>query len=224
MRRGMARRRGPAACEESSTTTERGVMQQTTTKVRLDEMRGAPVYDNEGEKIGNVEEIFYDAETRVPESIGIGTGFFQTKRVLVPVRGASAYDDGLMVAYAKDHVKDSPDIDGDDVSGEREAELAAYYGVGSTAQRPQPTGGHESVTRSEEELEVGTRSVETGTARLRKWVETEPVALDVGLTHEVARVTRERIEQPVADHDFTKEEIEVPLHEEKPVVSKQTVA
>ena len=201
-------------------------MEQTTNKVRLDEMRGAPVYDNEGEKIGNVEEIFYDAETRVPEWIGIGTGFFQTKGVLVPVRGASAYDDGLMVAYAKDHVKDSPDIDEDDVSGEREAELAAYYGVGSAAQRSQPTGGREqeSVTRSEEELEVGTRPVETGTARLRKWVETEPVALDVELTREVARVTRERIDQPVEDHDFTEEEVEVALHEEKPVVSKQTVA
>jgi sporulation protein YlmC with PRC-barrel domain len=32
----------------------------TVTRVRLDEMRGAPVYDNDGDKIGKVEEIFYD--------------------------------------------------------------------------------------------------------------------------------------------------------------------
>jgi len=204
-------------------------MQQTSTQVRLDEMRGAPVYDNEGEKIGNVEEIFYDQQTRVPEWIGIGTGFFQTKRVLVPVQGAAQHDDGLMVAYAKDHVKDSPDIDDDEISGQREAELAAYYGVGSSSQSGfgnarRSTNGEESVTRSEEELEVGKRSVEAGTARLRKWVETEPVALDVELTHEVARVTRERIDQPVSDHEFKDEEVEVPLHEEKAVVAKQTVA
>ena len=55
-------------------------MQQTMTHVRLDQMRGAPVYDNDGDKIGKVEEIFYDHQTRVPEWIGIGTGFLGTKR------------------------------------------------------------------------------------------------------------------------------------------------
>jgi sporulation protein YlmC with PRC-barrel domain len=63
-------------------------MQQEMTRVRLDEMRGQPVYDNEGQKIGNVEEIYYDQQTRAPEWIGVGTGFFGTKRVLVPVQGS----------------------------------------------------------------------------------------------------------------------------------------
>ena len=35
-------------------------MQQEMTRVRLDEMREATVYDNDGDKIGKVEEIFYD--------------------------------------------------------------------------------------------------------------------------------------------------------------------
>jgi uncharacterized protein (TIGR02271 family) len=209
-------------------------MQQEMSRMRLDEMRGAPVYDNEGEKIGKVEEIFYDQQTRVPEWIGIGTGFFSRKRVLVPVKGAAAHDDGLMVAYAKDHVKDSPDIDEDEISQQSEADLAAYYGLGYSKQQSQtglPAGGtrragskQESVTRSEEELEVGKRSVETGTARLRKWVETEPVALDVELQREVAHVSRERIDEPVGEHDFNEEEVEMPLHREKPVVQKQAVA
>jgi uncharacterized protein (TIGR02271 family) len=79
------------------------------------------------------------------------------------------------------------------------------------------------VTRSEEEIEVGKRPVEAGKARLKKWVETEPVALDVELQREVAHVTRERIDQPV-DHDFSEEEVEMPLHREKPVVQKRAVA
>jgi len=203
--------------------------QQQMNSVRLDEMRDAPVYDNAGEKIGTVEEIFYDHQSNVPEWIGIGTGFFGTKRVLVPVSGAQVTDEGLMVAYAKDHVKDSPDIDDDEISEQTEADLTAYYGLDyrsreeSAATAREATGG-ESVTRAEEEIEVGKRAVDAGSARLRKWVETEPVALDVELRHEVARVTREPIDQPVSDHDFTEEQVEVPLHAEKPVVQKQAVA
>ena len=210
-------------------------MNQTMTRVRLDEMRGAPVYDNAGDKIGKVDEIFYDQQTNVPEWIGIGTGFFGTNRVLVPVKGAAPYDDGLMVAYSKDHVKDSPDIDEDDISQQREADLAAYYGLDYSRQRsqtgmsegrrqPRGTADGESVTRTEEEIEVGKRPVEAGRARLRKWVENEPVALNVELQREVARVTRERIDRPVGEHDFGEEEVEVPLRAEKPVVQKQAVA
>jgi uncharacterized protein (TIGR02271 family) len=216
------------------------MQQQEMNRVRLDEMRGAPVHDIAGEKIGKVEEIYYDQQTRVPEWIGIGTGFFGTKRVLVPVKGAQVSDDGLMLAYSKDQVKDSPDVDGDEVSQQTEAELASFYGLGYSEEHSDtglteggPSGGRsqgdvrdedQAVTRSEEEMQVGKRSVDSGTARLRKWVETEPVALDVELRHEVARVTREPIDQPVGEHDFTDEQIEVPLHEEKAVVQKQAVA
>ena len=216
-------------------------MPQTMNKVRLDEMRGAPVYDIDGDKIGKVEEIYYDQQTRVPEWIGIGTGFFGTKRVLVPVKGAAVQDDGLMVAYSKGQVKDSPDIDEEEISQETEAELASYYGLGYSKERsrtgltegapgraqgqtPDTRDEDQAVTRSEEELEVGKRPIEAGQARLRKWVETEPVALDVQLEREVARVTREPIDQPVGEHDFAEEEVEVPLHAEKPVVQKQAVA
>jgi uncharacterized protein (TIGR02271 family) len=210
-------------------------MAEMMNRVRLDQMRGAPVYDNDGEKIGKVEEIFYDYETSVPEWIGIGTGLFGMKRVFVPVMGAAPYDDGLMVPYSKEHVKESPDVDEDDISETTEARLAAYYGVDYSKRRSgtglpegtsraRETGTGEAVTRSEEEIEVGKRSVEAGRARLRKWVETEPVALDVELQREVARVTRERIDQPVTGHEFSEEEVEVPLRQEKPVVQKQTVA
>jgi uncharacterized protein (TIGR02271 family) len=71
---------------------------------------------------------------------------------------------------------------------------------------------------------VGKRQVDAGSARLRKWVETEPVALDLELKHEVARVTREQIDQPAGEHEFGEEEVEMPLHAEKPVVQKQAVA
>jgi uncharacterized protein (TIGR02271 family) len=199
----------------------------STQNVRLDEMRGAPVYDSTGDKIGHVDEIFYDHATQTPEWIGVGTGFFGTKRVLVPVEGASTREDAICVAYDKEYVKDSPEIDSDDVSSETERELHRYYRLGGGQTAGFATGDtDESVTRSEEELQVGKHQTEAGRVRLRKWVETEPVALDVELRRETARVVREDLNQPVGrDTDaFTEEEVEVPLHAERAVAAKQTVA
>jgi uncharacterized protein (TIGR02271 family) len=203
----------------------------TEQQVRLDEMRGCPVHDTDGERIGSVEEIFYDADTSKPEWIGIGTGFFGMKRVFVPVEGASIQDDAIFVAYDKDKVKDSPDIDDDEIYGDRERELYAYYGLrysgpSGEGRARTATSERESVTRAEEELEVGKRETEGGRVRLRKWVETEPVALDVQLRRETARVVREPLDQPVGrDADaFEEKEVEIPLSKEEPVVAKKTVA
>jgi stress response protein YsnF len=198
---------------------------QSMTIDQLQEARGLPVYDSAGDKIGEVEEIFYDEQTNEPVWIGIGTGFFGTKRVLVPVDSAQLEPDGLRVPYDKDKVKDSPDIDSDEISPETEAELYSYYGLTS----PQPasytgdTTQEGTVTRSEEELLVGKRDVEVGRARLRKWVETEPVAVDVELQRETARVVCEPVNQPT-DAEIGAEEVEVGLRSEEPVVAKQTVA
>lgn len=189
---------------------------------QLQEMRGAPVVDSTGDQIGKVEEIFYDVDGGRPEWIGLGTGFFGTKRVLVPVDGAQPDGDGLRVPYDKDHVKGAPDIDGDEISHDTERELYAYYGRGSAGAAAD--GADQAVTRHEEELAVGTQQVETGRARLKKWVETEPVNMDVELRQETARVTREPIDEPVDGAEVGEEEVEVPLRGEQPVVGKRTVA
>jgi uncharacterized protein (TIGR02271 family) len=221
-------------------------MNNSMTIEALQDAQGVPVLASDGDKIGSVEEIFYDDETGKPEWVGVGTGFFGTKRVLVPVEPAEMTGDALLVPYAKEHVKDSPDIDGDEISQETERELYAYYGLeyserrsgsglpeggldtGLDANAPDTAGdttaGPATVTRSEEELRVGTRGVEAGRARLRKWVETEPVETDVELRRETAHVTRQPIDQPVSGAEIGEEEIEVPLRAEEAVAQKQTVA
>jgi uncharacterized protein (TIGR02271 family) len=203
----------------------------------VEEIRGWPVYAQEGDTIGKVEEIFYDYETNRPEWIGVGTGLFGTKRVLVPVAGVGLEGDGLRVPHSKDAVQGSPDVDSDEISQELEYELASYYGVEYSEQRSDtglPEGapvspgdtkkGNAAVTRSEEELHVGTEQVQSGQARLRKWVETEPVSMDVQLQQETARVTREPVEQPVSEVEIGDEEVEVELRGERPVVEKRAVA
>ena len=203
----------------------------------VQEIRGWPVYAQEGDTIGKVEEIFYDYETNRPEWIGVGTGLFGTKRVLVPVAGVSIEGDGLRVPHSKEAVQGSPDVDSDEIPQELEYELASYYGVEYSEQRSDtglPEGAPDSpgdtskgaaaVTRSEEELHVGTEQVQSGQARLRKWVETEPVSMDVQLQQETARVTREPIDQPVSDVEIGDEEVEIELRGERPVVEKRAVA
>lgn len=86
----------------------------------------------------------------------------------------------------------------------------------------------EAMTRSEEQLDVGTQRVETGRARLRKFVVTEDVTTTVPVSHEEVRVVREPITDEnrgdaVRGDDLTEEEHEVTLHAEQPVVNKETV-
>jgi uncharacterized protein (TIGR02271 family) len=87
----------------------------------------------------------------------------------------------------------------------------------------------DAMTRSEEELRVGTRQTESGRARLRKYVVTENVTKTVPVSREEVRVEREPItdanrEQATSGADISEEEHEVVLHAEEPVVEKQTVA
>ena len=84
------------------------------------------------------------------------------------------------------------------------------------------------MTRSEEQLNVGTERVEAGRARLRKYVVTENVTQTVPVSHEEIRVERE----PITDGNvgnaldgpaISEEEHEVTLHAERAVVAKEAV-
>ena len=86
----------------------------------------------------------------------------------------------------------------------------------------------EAMTRSEEQVKVGTTSTETGRARLRKYVVTENVTQTVPVSREEVRLERE----PITDSNrgeaydgpaISEEEHEVTLHAEQPVVQKEAV-
>ena len=98
------------------------------------------------------------------------------------------------------------------------------------------TAGHDTsgpttddaMTRSEEELAVGTERRETGRARLRKYVTTEHVERTVPVQREEVRVEREPVTDANRDAaldgpEISEEEHEVTLHAEEPVVEKRTV-
>ena len=85
----------------------------------------------------------------------------------------------------------------------------------------------DAMTRSEEQLTVGTTSQEAGRARLRKYVTVEEETHTIPVRKERAVLEREPITEAnvgaaTAGPEISEEEHEVILHEEKPVVQKTT--
>jgi len=202
---------------------------------------GADVYAVDGEKIGSAGQVYLDEQSGDPEWVLVRTGLFGMSESFVPLRNASLAGDRLEVSFGKAQVKDAPRIDADGaLSPAEEDQLYTYYGL-SVADGQRDTsvdGGYrtagdrstdDAMTRSEEHLVAGTRSVETGKARLRKYVVTEQQQVTIPVSREEVRLERE----PITDAnraaaydgpDITENEYEVTLHTERPVVDVETVA
>jgi uncharacterized protein (TIGR02271 family) len=209
-----------------------------TNQFHYAEWIGHTVVDQQGNKIGKVSQIYIDDASGQPEWLAVNTGLLKHRSSFVPLANATSKGDEVVVAFDKAKVKDAPQVE-DDKDGyltpEEERQLFAYYGNGS--ERPTVRSvGHEvsgpdtdeAMTRSEEEVTVGTRSTERGKARLRKYVVTENVTQTVPVSHEEVRLEREPITEGNVDAamsgpEISEEEHEVVLHQEEPVVEKRTV-
>jgi uncharacterized protein (TIGR02271 family) len=208
---------------------------------------GKNVVGSDGEKIGKVEELYLDTDSQQPEWVSVTTGWFGTHRSLVPLAAASEDGGDLRIPYAKAQVQEAPHYDpGKELSEEQEADLFRHYGTAGAGRssgmaEPDPAGrsdiqGHDvsgpttdqAMTRSEERMHVGTERVETGRARLRKYIVTENVQTTVPVSREEVRVEREPITdanrgQAMSGPELSEEEHEVTLTAERPVVGKETV-
>ncbi len=109
--------------------------------------------------------------------------------------------------------------------------VEGQYAQGEQAQHAQAGAAHgtDDISVREERLNVGTETVETGRARIRKYVTTENEQVSVPVSKERLVVDREPVEggravpggldaNPGEEFDH-----EVTLREERPVVAKETV-
>ena len=218
-------------------------------------MTGAPVTGGNGEKLGKVDAIYFDNDTDKPEWAAVKSGLFGSHVSLVPLAQGTWNNGTLAVPFGKDALKTAPHHDPDAaLSPAEEDDLYRHYGmaggqtaptagaplsnrgrtgrvdepgiVGRATSGPTPAS---AMTRSEEQLRVGTRSVESGRVRLRKHVVTQQQQVAVPVSHDEVRVTRE----PITDAnraaaydgpDITEAEHEVTLYAERPVVDVEAVA
>jgi len=213
-------------------------------------MRGMTVVDRDGDKIGKFDELYLD-DSDNPAWAAVTTGLFGMRQTFVPLAQATTEGDDVRVPFEKDHVKDAPRAEADGaLSQQEEARLYKHYGMeygetrsdsglpegdatpgGSPGVVGNDVSGPETddaMTRSEEELRVGTTQRETGRVRLKKHIVTEDVTRTVPVTREEVRLEREPITDGNAGDaldgpELSDEEHEITLHSEEPVVEKRVV-
>jgi uncharacterized protein (TIGR02271 family) len=212
--------------------------------------QGRTMVDPAGDKLGMIDAIYLDDETGQPEWATVASGLFTAKTAFVPLAQAQDMGDSVQVPYDKQQVTDAPRPQADgSLSQNEEAELYRHYGLDYSESRSdsgRPAGTvddtqddrvgrdvsgpttDQAMTRSEEELRVGTQTRERGRARLRKYVTTETQQVTVPVQREEVRVEREPITDANLDAAtsgpaISEEEHEVTLHEETPVVEKRAV-
>ncbi|WP_150306880.1 PRC and DUF2382 domain-containing protein [Planctomonas psychrotolerans] len=211
------------------------------------------VVSSSGDKIGSAEQFYVDDASGAISWVSVTTGLFGTSESFVPLDNATVQGNDVVVPYTKDQVKDAPRVNtgGGALDENEQDELYRHYGITTGGSYDTTTtggnfdttdvdtsrgAGHDTsgpntdsaMTRSEERVNVGTRSTETGRARLRKYIVTENVTETVPVSHEEVHLEREPItDANVGDAlrggDLTEEEHEVTLHAERPVVEKETV-
>lgn len=220
--------------------------------ITTEQLRGlsnAKVVSEHGDKVGTAGQFYLDDETGAPEWATVKTGLFGSSESFVPLKGATLDGQAVVVAYDKDTIKAAPRVDNDgSLSPDEEDTLYRHYGLASTGGRldtaPAPvaadttprgdvdrgtTGSVDNaMTRSEEQVRVGTKTQQTGRARLRKYIETETVSKTVPVSHEEARlvhepITPENYDRSVDGPDITEAVHEITLNAEVPVVDKTVV-
>jgi sporulation protein YlmC with PRC-barrel domain len=91
------------------------------------------VYDNQGEKIGKVDDLFVD-ETDREEYIGVKMGFLGLKSTLIPmdIVRVNESERTIEVSESKDHVKSAPTFDDDeDITSDYEDRIRSHFGLES---------------------------------------------------------------------------------------------
>jgi uncharacterized protein (TIGR02271 family) len=121
-----------------------------------DRFAGYEVYDQAGEKIGKVDDLFVD-EGDQPEYVGVKMGFLGMSSTLIPWQLVTP-DEGsgrLTAATDKETAKNGPAFDDDrEITPEFEQQVYSYYGLQS-ASGSESSGSYGSYY-SEESTEAGT--------------------------------------------------------------------
>jgi hypothetical protein len=96
----------------------------------INEWRGQDVVDPDDQKIGRLEEIYYDRHSDAPGFACVATGLFGRRLTFVPLEGASMSRNHVRVAYPAAVVKDAPSVEPDgQLTVAEEAALFDHYGL-----------------------------------------------------------------------------------------------
>ena len=180
-------------------------------------------------RVGHPKDLVKDAPKIDPD----GEISPEEERALYEHYGRADYDDWTGDADDRTSRGDARFTEGRTADRDDLADADDTVAGGRTAGRERfadddraGVGTGDGMTRSEEELHVGTESRERGRARLRKYVTTEQATATVPVSREEVRVEREpitdaNVDRALSGPDITESEHEVTLYEEEPVVEKR---
>lgn len=243
-----------------------------TTQNNIRDLFNTTAFDSNGEKLGDVQEVFVDDHSGQPTFVEVKHGLFGMSSSLVPLKGHRLQGEDLQLAFSKDRIKDAPDVNADEgLTPEEQNRIFEHYGIagaqnqneyvadnrrderyagtteaagvaGTTAAADRDRADRDrveadraattraaddnSIVRSEEQLDVQKEQVQSGKARLRKYVVEDKETVEVPVTREEVRVERTPISEADADNfrgEIGEDEASVVLNEERVDVQKRTV-
>jgi hypothetical protein len=108
-------------------------MDATATAITIEdvkEWRGQDVLDAQGDKLGKLDEIYYDTETDLPAFAAVKSGVFGKHLTLVALAGATAGRSHLRLAVAKSDLKGAPGFDPEvELTAADEEAAYAHFGM-----------------------------------------------------------------------------------------------
>ena len=118
---------------------------------RIEDLANATAYDVDGDKVGDVKDVYVNDTTGQPDFVSVNHGLFGGGDSIVPLRGHTLRDGELHLAFQKDRIEDAPDLDENGhLTTEDQDAFYRHYGLENT----------QDVTT----YETGNRFAETGAA------------------------------------------------------------
>jgi uncharacterized protein (TIGR02271 family) len=184
--------------------------------------RGWNVVGRDGRSLGKVRDLVVD------------TSAMKVRQLIVDpdagsMGGRSEHESMLLDIHDVDVRSDTHQVVASETSSGQRYSTGTDYDRSSaaTADYGRSTAfpaGERSLTRSEEDVDIGKREVSSGEARVSKHVETERVSTPVTRRREEAVVERRPVHDEMrGDASISEDEVRIPLTEEEVVVEKRPV-
>lgn len=78
---------------------------------RIEDLANATAVDANGEKVGDVQDVYVNDTTGQPDFVSVNHGLFGGGTSIVPLRGHSLRDGELHLAFPKERIENAPDLD-----------------------------------------------------------------------------------------------------------------
>jgi hypothetical protein len=174
---------------------------------RLEDWAGQDVVDTEGEKIGKLEDVLFEVGRDDPAYGYVKTGILGRHLSLVPLAGATVTRDHVRVTYAKEQVRDAPQLEaGGVLDGDAESAVRSHYGLDSAG-----AGKTYESAGARREREARARAADERADELerlaeRKAAEARESEADAERRHESARSSEQERDQALSEAQQLRQE------------------